>query len=435
MRSFFAVFLCVSLAAEARADLSFVQIVQAQSDRGQDGLFGKAWIEIRGRKMRVVSGYARKVMAGNRTIGPRRLVQILDLPQRERTVLDPDRLRYAPAAIDTLDYGNRLVGVLDKGKPLWRVVRTEARIEKRQGSKQLLGTICAHYHLHAKLTLQDENGRVETARMDQHVWAAPISGTLGKPLMALIAFENDYRKSSGSPLSPLDYERYQVKEAAAYLRVHEDDLRVAVEQIRDRYREMPNYPVASSVSWWPSVSEAPIPDIPRPQPAPAPAPPEAAPPQVPERTGDSTQLVAPRKAAAPKPQFIRIDWRRTERSINSMIRKSRFPFGQLKARDRGGLQKVSQPVDERFLSVESAKPREVYPDFEGELRSILQTLVEAQDDAVRRAADAERRRRREAVQSPFYEIYTELHGLEAETTLPDSDFEIPRDYRASRAPE
>lgn len=434
MRSFIAVLLCAALASEARADLSFVQTVQAQSDRGQDGLFGKAWVEIRGDKMRVVSGYARKVMAGTRTIGPRRLVQILDLGAGTRTLLDPDARSYEPAPVDELDYGNRLVGVMDKGRPLWRVIRTDVRIDKREGVKKLLGTLCAHYHLHAKLTLQDERGRVETARMDQHVWAAPISGELGKPLMALIAFENAYRKTSGSRLSPLDYERYQVKEAAAYLRVREEDLRTAVEQIRDRYRDLPNYPVASSVSWWPSVSADPIPDLPDPAPDPKPAPEPLGEvrPKVPEKAPDSTKMITGGKTAAPKPQFVRIDWRRTEKSINSMVRKSRFPFGQLRPRMQGRLVKSPRPMDERYLAVESAKPREVYPDFEGELRSILQTLVEAQDDAVREAADAERKRRREAAKAPFYEIYTELHGLENETVLPDSDFAVPRGYAAKR---
>jgi hypothetical protein len=445
VRIFLALLAVFAFSSKANADLSFVQVVQAQSERGQDGLFGKAWIEIRGEKMRVVSGYARKVLAGKRMIGPRKLMQLVDLGERSRTVLDPDSRTYRSAPLDELDYGNKLVGVLDKGRPIWRIVRTDVSVSKRKGAKKLLGTLCSHYHLHAKLTLRADDGRVETARMDQHVWAAPIGGKLGKPLMSLIAFENAYRKASGTPLSPLDYERYQVKEAAAYLRVDEGDLRRAVERIRDRYREMPNYPVASSVSWWPSISE--IPNLPASSAGQTalgkvspkdPAPRKKA--RRPSRGGgsgggggkgdDSTRLVRNEEGPPLKPRFVRIDWRRTEKKINSMYRRGGFPFGPL--RSRGRIVRGRKSIAEPRISVRSARPREVYPDFEGELRAILQTLLEAQDEAVRKAAETERERRHSAAKSPFYEIYTELHGLETETVLPASDFDIPKDYRGTK---
>lgn len=403
MRLLLALVLTVSLISPAHADLSFVQIVQAQSDRGKDGLFGKSWMEIRGDKMRVVSGYARKVMSGKKTIGPRRLIQLIDLSVPKRTVLDPETRTYETAGIQELDYGNKLVGVLNKGKPLWRIVHSEMTLQKRKGSKRLLGADCVHYHLHATLTLRDAAGRVETARMDQHVWAAPISGRLNKTLMALIAFENAYRKRSGTPLSPLDYERYQLKEAAAFLRIREGDLRSAIERFRERFRDLPSYPVASSVSWWPSVSASPIIDIP---------------PSTPPRTvlGDIKPRKTPkkwvkkRKSRRRTPAFVRINWGNTEKEINR-------GFFRVRRRPRRDL-----------VSVRSTRPREVYPDFSGELLTILKELIEVQDDIVRKAAIRERKRRLTA-KSPFYEIYTEIHGLETETVLPDQDFRIPDDYR------
>ena len=409
MRAAFAFLLTLSLAAPAHADLSFVQIVQAQSDRGQDGLFGKSWIQIRGKKMRVVSGYARKVRSGTETIGPRRLVQLIDLSPARRTLLNPESRTYEYAPIEELDYGNKLVGALKKGRPKWRIIRTDVSLTRRKGSKRLLGSDCAHYHLHATLTLRDASGHIETARMDQHVWAAPITGTLSKTLMSLIAYENAYRKASKTPLSPLDYERYQVKEAAAYLRVEESDLRSAIERFRERFRDMPSYPVASSVSWWPSVSATPIIDLPLPETEETPTPATLG--NLKPRQ-DSTKFARSKKRRrTPRPRFERIDWGKTERKIN----KSFF--------------RVPRRPPEALISVRSTRPREVYPDFAAELQSILKELIDAQDKSVATAAIAERKRRSAAAKAPFYEIYTELHGLETETVLSDRDFRIPKDYR------
>ncbi|MBI5597991.1 MAG: hypothetical protein HY928_18065, partial [Elusimicrobia bacterium] len=227
------------LSAPARADLNFEQITQAQTSAGAEGLFGKTWVELRGAQMRLVAGYARKVPAKGPALDPRRRVQILDVGSRTRTVVDPASKSFAVSALGPPDYGNGLGRILERGAPEWRILSREIKLDKRPGTRKLLGADCERWRVTVTLRLSSLNGREEAARMDQNLWVAPLTGDLAKTLMELMAFENSYRAGTKAALSPLDHERYQVHEAAAYLRVPEAELAKVVEAVREALRDLP----------------------------------------------------------------------------------------------------------------------------------------------------------------------------------------------------
>ena len=58
--------------------------MMAASLRGENGIFGKTWVQVSGRKMRLVSGHARKVPAGRKGAkgGPVRVIEIIDLLEK-----------------------------------------------------------------------------------------------------------------------------------------------------------------------------------------------------------------------------------------------------------------------------------------------------------------------------------------------------------------
>jgi len=390
----------------ARADLSFIQISQAQSNRGKHGLFGKSWVEIQDDRMRMVSGYARKLENGRRVRDPRNVVQILNVTDKIRYLVHADKKSYAKAPLRNLDYGNRLQGLLSKGRPHWAVADYEITLNKRPNKRRMMGVNARHYHIRAKITLKSRYSARRVVRMDQHVWVAPISGKLSKALMSLIAFENSYRSATGGSLSPLDHERYQVREAAAFLQIPPDELRPVVEAVRERFRDLPSYPIASSVLWFPgkdpaaAVSLADIrPKKPQGPPGrrlgkPAPKPIVARP----------KAKKKPRRRKSSKPRFNVINWREEEKRINRQYRRSRGGFlGSLRAR------RVGEP------------PRQVFPRFEEELKKILVELLEEERQEIDAlfGTDSE---------GPFYEIYSELHTLEDDHDFPASDFELPDDF-------
>ena len=78
------------------------------------------------------------------------------------------------------------------------------------------------------------------------------------------------------------------------------------------------------------------------------------------------------------------------------------------------------------------RPREdepdIYPKFESELRKVLKLLVSAQDQS-EQGDDALDETR---PGPPFYEIYSELHGLESGAAVPDSAFLPPSSWRKLR---
>ena len=411
----------ILLAAPAAADLNFEQITQAQTSAGAEGLFGKTWVEIRGSQMRLVSGYARKVPAKGPALDPRRRVQILDVKQRTRTVVDPAAKAYAVSALGPPDYGNGLGRVLERGAPEWKILSREVKLEKRPGVRRLLGADCERWRVTVTMRLSSLNGREEAARMDQSLWVAPLSGDLAKTLMELMAYENSYRAGTKAALSPLDHERYQVHEAAAYLRVPEAELARVVEAVREALRDLPSYPVASSVAWWRDEGRTVRP----PQPAPAPQP---------EPAGVALGDIKPRQPqpapTRPKPArrslrrpiapFRPINWRRQEPGIDGMIRQTRsefgdFPLGAL------GEPRVSEDALEAARRPRAPRPQEG-PRFEEELRKILLELI-AQETAADPQAGAP------SAAGPFFEIYAELRGLERPAMLSEGDFRLPEKYR------
>ncbi|MBI3299518.1 MAG: hypothetical protein HYZ75_15245 [Elusimicrobia bacterium] len=387
-------------AGPARADLSFVQVTQAQSSAGADGLFGKTWVEVRGRKMRLVSGYARKMPAKGGAPDPRRRVQILDAAARTRTVIDPARRAYAVGALGPPDYGHGLETALKRGAPARRIVRHEFKLTKRPGTRTLLGAECERWQLTLTLRLLSLNGREEAARMDQSLWVAPLSGDMAKSLMELIAFDNAYREAAGGELSPLDHERYQVREAAAYLEVPEAELAKVVGQVRERLRELPSYPAASSVSWWRDEGPTVRPSEPAPTP------------KAERRPAPKPRLVK----RMSKPSFRVLDWRREERRINGMYERTRTEFGEFPL---GGLDGGAEKPRLAYQA------RPVYPRFEEELRAILKELISAVE-----AEEAAQARAR----GPFFEVYAELHGLENTATVSEAHFTPPAKYRKIDAP-
>lgn len=390
------------VATPARADLDFVQVTQAQTSAGAEGLFGKTWVELRGAKMRLVSGYARKVERKGKTPDPRRRIQILDVKEGSRTAVDPAKHAYAVGPLGPPDYGHGLETALGRGDAARRIVRHEIHLEKAGGIRKLLGADCERWKVTVTLRLAALNGREEAARMEQNLWVAPLTGDLAKNLMELIVFENAYRAGTKGQLSPLDHERYQVREAAAYLQVPEAQLAEVVAAVREKLRELPTYPVSSSVAWWRDEGRS----------VRAPTPPKAQAPVQPK------PVLAPRRQI--RPAFKVIDWRKEERRIDGMMENTRsehgdFPFGGLgapRASDRTGPAPRPRPIP----------GRQVAPRFEEELRRILTELV---------AAEAALEEAAEHVQTsaPFFEIFAELHGLESPASVAESHFALPPTYK------
>lgn len=412
----------------ARADLSFTQIVQAQTSAGSDGLFGKSWVEARGGRMRIVSAYARRLRAEGKAEDPRRVVQILDLAAPERLVVFPDTQAYARAPLSRLDYGHRLRESLDRGSPALRVSSTTVEAGTGPHLRLHLGVECAHYRITARMSLSGPEGEAGAARMVQDVWLAPLTGDLAKSLLELMAFENGYRESAGSALSPLDHERYQVREAAAQLRLPEEELLAVVSDVRDRFRDLPGYPVASSVAWW-REGGARVP----PPPGPGPYPGGAGgrrktPPGMRENPAERRLLprtsprVVRRAPAAGRPSFTVIDWQLHEGRMNRIYRDTR--------RAMGGPGRFPLPLRSprtgpaEAPALERARPREgpLYPGFERELRRILRMLVEEQDARLASGPPG-------AAGEPFYEVYAELHGLELPAEVPAEDLAPPKGFR------
>ena len=401
MRLLLALALCGS-AAPANAGLAFVQVVQAQTSQGEDGLFGKSWVEISGSKMRIVSGYARRVAASGEAEDPQRVIQLIDLGKKERLMLYPESKTYSRVPLGTIDYSDVLAAKLRRGAPDGKLKLLGLQLQKTPGVRTLLGAECEQYRLRAEMQVLLPQGRVLPARMDQDILLARVSGTLSRSFLDLISFENAYRAAAGGALSPLDHERYQVREAAAYLRVPPADLRGVIEQARERMRDLPGYPVAASVAWWKggdSGSE--------------PGPEKAPPPRIAPRRG----LPAPAK---PKKLRLRvIDWHRSERDINKMYDKTEsqwgsFPFGPLRQKA------PEEPAGGR------GPARSVYPVFHDDVRKALISVLLAQQALAQRPADSQTPPPAHA--PPFYQIYSQLHGLETTKAVPDRDLSLPADY-------
>jgi hypothetical protein len=361
-------------ACEVRADLSFVQVVQAQSSRGEDGVFGKSWVELRGRRMRIVSGYARKMARGKTPDAPRRVIQLLDLGEKTRVLVLPERRAYVEAAFSDIDYGDLQAKTLKRTSPAWTIAASTISFAEESDTRRFLEADCAHYRITAELELAGAGGRRRKARMEQHVWVAPVSGELSATLLELMAFENGYREAAGGGLSPLDHERYQIREAAAYLGVRAEELRRVALEARARMRGLPNYPVASLVAW-------------RASPAPS-----------------ASRPPARMRVLRARPRMI--DWSSAERAIDRLYSDSRLDSALRRGRRRA-----------------RRRPAAVYPRFEAELHGLIFALMRERKD--QRLAPEPARLELE----PFYEIYAEFHGLDRPAQVPEGDLGPPAHYR------
>jgi hypothetical protein len=430
--------LLLAQAGAAHAGLSFVQVLQAQTDLGEDGVFGKSWVELSGRRMRIVSGYARRVQKDGSTEDPQRLVQIIDLVKKERLLLWPETRSYARAPLAEVAYADGLERRLESGTRDRRLELLNLGFDKRPGLRTFLGADCSHYRLRAELSLRTAEGSTVPARMDLDAWVAPVSGHLSRNLLDLIAFENEYRAAAGGSLTPLDHERFQVREAAAYLGVSAPELRAIVERIRERLRELPSYPVAVSVAWWrgdlppvpgsaPTAPEGsaattragdlralkPLPAAPKPEPRRLTA----------SKAGRPARRTVPWRRKGPlfsrsRPAFKSIDWHRSERRINEMYEKERSKYGDFPF---GGLD------EPRVSSPPRRRTQVVYPVFREDYLKTLESLLEAMtqeappEPPAQEPSDA-------AEGTPFYQIYAELHGLEKSSDVPERDLVLPADY-------
>lgn len=416
-------------ASPLHADLAFIQVVQGQTASGRDGIFGKTWIEIQQQRMRLVSGYARRVRKFRKTEDPRRYIQLLQLPEKRRLLVFPEKESFAEAPLRGLAYGNRLEESLARAGTARRLAGSSISLAKQPGTRRLLGVDCERYRVEAKFALEVRDGAPaavaassRTAVLVQHVWLAPLEGPLSKPLLELLAFENAYREAAGGALSPLDYERYQAKEAAVRLGLPESELISLVESVRARLRELPGYPLASSVAWREVSRDAASLGELKPVPEPA-----SEPPPKPAAAQNPEAFPYRRVSAAgglrvqypDLPRFRVYDWGSAERAINQIYALARgggAPPPMRRPRRSGGRPPRSAPREPEF-----------YPQFEKELRSVLELLVDDQkgmNEELRPADSAERGKG-----APFYEIYAELHGLDASPALSRDDFIVPKDYR------
>lgn len=390
----------------AAAEVSLVQVVQSQTSQGSDGLFGKTWVTASGRRMRIVSGFARKVPGSDHKSfeEPARLVQILNLDTTSLLRIDPAAKTFEERPFSDVRYADSMHRRLSRGAAEFSIVGSTVSVKPGELKREYMGAVCGHYQISVLMTLAGPGGKPATARMTQDVWVAPVLGSIQKGLLDLISFEASYRKVTGASLTPLDYETYQIREAAAYLRVPDNDLMGLVGRVKEVFIEVPGYPLTSSVSWWREPENNPE---------------EAAPPKTdrkkPQRRAESRQ---PRRSVFRRltrveplssGEFRPVQWHRTWNEIDEMIARTGQTFGVFTLgplRNRGR----SRPLR--------------YGDFQRGLEEIVAVLDRVEES---RPPEPPQRRRRQG-QSPFYEIFSEMNQLEFLEALPDGHFNPPEGY-------
>lgn len=379
------------LSLPARADLSLVQIVQSQTSAGEDGLFGKTWVQVSGRRMRLVSGSARKHRADKeKQKDPVRIIQVLDLDKGGLLELDPGRKTYEERPITEVRYAGSL-GRLAPGRGGAHVRSSDIEVERGLLDRKVGDAVWGHYRIAVKLRLVEPGGFEGAARMEQDVWVAPVAGELQKGLMDLVAFENDYRRAAGSPFSPLDHWTYQMREVAAYLGVPEGEVREVLRLVREAFADVPGYPLATAIAWWKQRS------VPAAKPLPAPS----------EGGLRRVPSFYPERA-----RFQPIDFGGSWRMIDGLLEAGAEPGRPRRAPKR------------RYGE---------YPAFQKELRKLSSDLElkdpRAKDDRRR----SERRERGEAASPPmplpFYQINTELDAFSFKESIPADDFAPPAGFR------
>ncbi|MBI4677863.1 MAG: hypothetical protein HY748_09805 [Elusimicrobia bacterium] len=403
------------LAAPAAADLSLVQIVQSQTSGGDEGLFGKTWIQVSGRKMRLVSGYARKLKPGRKGHeGPVRLIQIIDLDKGSVVALDPAAKTFETRPLTDVRYAGSGGGASDLGprpRPRSHIGSSQIEVERGKLDRDVGEVRWGHYRVGVKVRLDEGKGFERLARMEQDLWLAPLTGDLQEGLLDLAAFETDYRKATGSRFTPLDFWTYQMREVASYLGVPESEVKGLLADVRDAFAEVPGYPLASSISWWKEAQVI----------APAPsAPPE------------------PRRRLAPIPSFYPIrsrfrpidfggSWRLIERMTGSEREDER----------RGLLSKGRHP------EYPSRRRYPEYPAFQKEMaEKVAGTLAgKLTKDPPRKGLRSGAKAKADGAKSgpssdgpgqipvPFYQINTELDAFSSMDEIPAEDFAPPAGYK------
>ena len=302
-----------ALAAPCRADLSFVQIVQAQTNVGSDGFFGKTWVEVSGEKMRLISGYAPKASEAEakkkKGAQPLRLIQVLDLGATALYLIDPSSKTFEVRSLRDIRYGELLKGRLSNGAARYRVTASTVTLEPGHLRRKLIDTFAEHYHVSVELTLEapaapgGARDKPIRAAMEQDLWMAPLSGKLMKGLLDLMAFDSRYRALTGRDFTPLDFGTYQLPEAAAYLQVPTSDIEALVLKVKRDLLSVPGYPLSSSVSWWKKTGGSRKAKKTEPKPAPkAEPPPMASRPPAPRP--NPPRLQAPGKYSAHRPPWL-----------------------------------------------------------------------------------------------------------------------------------
>lgn len=392
-------FLLLFLAASrpARADVSLVQIVQSQTSQGESGLFGKTWIEVSGRKMRLVSGFAGKLPAKRRAKAaePVRIVQILDLDTTSLMLLNASSKTYELRGLSEIRYADSLHGRVRRDEPEFSIAGSTVTVERGALRRPCAEAECEHFHILVELALRGPDGKTAPARLAQDVWMAPVAGALQKGFLDLISFEAAYRKLTQDAFTPLDYETYQIREAAAYLHVPPKQLAAIVSQVKHAFADIPGYPMWSSVSWWRRERPEDRPPTVKPS---KPAPPQA-------------QPASFRVRRPPRPVFKPINWRYSINSINRAGPKRdsgiHFPLGPLR-----------RPIID---------PQAEYVEFQREMTSVISALLPPEPPPAEPAPSPRKAKRVRA--APFYEIFAETKEIEFVEALPKEDFAPPAGYK------
>ncbi len=378
-------------AAPGSADVSLVLVVQTQTGGAADARLAKSLVEVARGRMRLVSAVASKGFDKER---PWRVVEVLDLPTTSAIVLDPDERTWE----------RRPLGRYIDGPPAgagarpFSVVDSSITITPGTYVRKCLGADCSHYHVVATMSLRDAKGRRRRARLEQDIWMAPLTGDAQKGLLDLIAFEAEFRRQSGSALSPLDRQTYQSAEAAKHIGVPRSQLDAVLSRVRTALSDVPGYPLVSAVAWW---SDRPAKAEHRPK-----APPRNEP-----------QLLQEPPPPPPRPRraFVRIDW-----------------HGGWKRLDRAlaGAQE-GVPVLNRQPAPQPPPVLERYDAFQAELAAIVEQLDQrrapdrpAVEPAKPGAEDAA-----EAKESRLYEAFSEIGELVFVGGIPDERFKPPAGFR------
>lgn len=384
----------VALAVPAAADVSLVQIVQSQTSGGEDGYFGKTWVQVSGRRMRLISGYARKV--GDKTKKnpePLRLIQTLDLPTTSLLRVDPARKSYSRGSLADIRYAGPPPGAR---RPAQAAVRnSRVTLEKGKLRRRFMDRDWEHYRITVRMRLKNWRAGESGARMEQDVWVAPVSGGLQQGLLDIMTFESEFRRLTKDSFSPLDYTTYQAREAAAYLGVPEKDLRGVLRLVKEAFSGIPGYPLSSSVSWWREAPE-----------------------------GGAAEAAPPRLKRIPtfypvRSRFTPVDMSAPWRIIDKMADTLRAGSEEESGSDRRypeytGFQREMQRV---VRALEIASPESPAPGPAAE---------PAPPGAPSPAPDSE------GAPVPFYQVFTELDAFTYVPTLPPEDFHPPKGYKQSR---